>query len=57
MLDSAFLLGSRPEVVLFAISIARLEVMSLELSNPVAEAVAVTARAVTDYLRDHPGSP
>jgi len=57
MLDSAFLLGSHPEVVLFAISIARLEVMSMELSDPVAAAVTVTARAVADYLRDHPGSP
>lgn len=54
MLDSAALLGSRPEVVLFAISIARLEGMSTELSESVAAAVTATARAVADYLNAHP---
>ena len=56
MLDSAFLLGKHPEVVLFAVSIARLEIMSMELSPPVAAAVPATASAVADYLRDHPDS-
>jgi len=57
LLDSVFLLGRHPEVVLFAISIARLETMSMELTEPVGAAVTLAARAVTDYLRDDPGLP
>jgi hydrogenase maturation protease len=57
LLDSVFLLGRHPKVVLFAISVARLETISMELSEPVSAAVTSTARAVTDYLRDNPGEP
>lgn len=55
LLDSTFLLEHHPEVVLFAISIERLEMMSTELSAEVSAAVEVTARAVGEFLRDNPG--
>ncbi|HJU82921.1 MAG TPA: HyaD/HybD family hydrogenase maturation endopeptidase [Holophagaceae bacterium] len=52
LLDSFYLLGARPEVVLFTVSIRDLQGLSLELSGPVAEAIPIAAQRVLEELAD-----
>lgn len=56
LLDAVYLLGHSPEVVLFAISVARLDRVTLEMSPAVAETVPRVARQVLDYLTAGPAA-
>ncbi len=50
LLDSFYLLGPEPEVVLYTVSIGGLQGLGLELSDRVAEAIPVVAECVLDEL-------
>jgi hydrogenase maturation protease len=50
LLDAVYLLGHTPEVVLFAISVAIVDGVTLELSPDVATVVPRVARQVREYL-------
>ncbi len=52
LLDSYYLLGSRPEVVLYTVSIGGLQSLGLELSDRVAEAIPVVAECIFEELAD-----
>lgn len=54
LLDAVYLLGRSPEVILFAISIASVDGVTLDVSGPVAESVARVAKQVADYLVSEP---
>jgi len=56
LLDAVYLLGHSPEVVLFAISVARLDEVTLEVSPAVAESVPRVAQQVLDYLTAGPAA-
>jgi len=51
LLDAATVLGKRPEVVLFTISVAETERLTLDLSPPVDQGIRNAADLITDFLR------
>ena len=50
LLDAVYLLGQSPEIILFAISIASVDRVTLEVSPAVAESVPRVAQQVAEYL-------
>jgi len=51
LLDAATVLGKRPEVVLFTISVAETERLTLDLSPPVDQGIRNAADLITDFFR------
>jgi len=51
LLDAATVLGKKPEVVLFTISVAETERLTLDLSPPVDQGIRNAADLITDFLR------
>jgi Ni,Fe-hydrogenase maturation factor len=51
LLDAFYLLGNAPEVILFAVSIASLQEMSMELSPELAALVPEVAREVVEEVK------
>jgi len=56
LLDAVYLLGQSPEIILFAISVARVDGVTLEMSPAVAESVPRVAQQVADYLASETSS-
>jgi len=56
LLDAVYLLGQSPEIILFAISIASVDGVTLEVSAAVAESVPRVAQQVAEYLASEPPS-
>jgi len=54
LLDSLYLLGKRPQIVLFTLSIAGIGSLCMELSDDVQRAVRTAAEAVTAHLESEP---
>jgi len=51
LLDALYLMDRQPEIVLFTVSIEKLDKVSLDLSPEIRNAIGKTAKMVTDFVK------
>lgn len=54
LLDGLYLLNKQPEIILFAISISKLEGLNLNLSESLQPSVKDVAESIESFLKEHP---
>ena len=54
LLDGLYLLNKQPEIILFAISISKLEGLNLNLSEELHASIGKIAKSILGFLEEHP---